>query len=586
MQTLGRVYINKLKMSVSHKRHLVSDFGGNYPADAVFIDRKRGTFSIQANLPTRTTPSPGVPTVKREPKTLFPCIHRQNHVGDTPCGGCGGNKYVEVYACPKHTSCTVSRQAKDKRIKHCASCDDRATGGIVVQFADYNNKYDGKTAMIVGRGRTTFNDADLAKHDGPIIFVNDAVQLEKHCPDNNDTFFFAQDKRMLPVMQGLRSIAVIGKDNNLGFAVSHNAMPEIGKVMWTTTVLHGTSRLLELSRDQLAIERRLYRAQREVVGVKSNGDPLLGPSPTIVMALHFAWYIGCTNVKLVRCDGLAEGYSTDIENKSHSPVVNVHKYHQARMDADVVMSQLGMTREYVGTPDPLPETIDILMDFTGTETDAPGRAELNDRAWASFAANLRGVNMKASMLYLNIDHVPGGVGPGLTIEVARKYFGRVAVNSPDNPNFALAVKWAISQPTREYLFHLEADWILSSPVDVRDAVAVFNDDLALACVNIRAYAFGEEDSRICLSPGIWRTEIAKSIADNMTGDANPESQLRNASSMNPHGGKHGGFKGAQFPRDPSHKIVSDIGRPWIRATNYRRPVGTHFVTWLTTGAVK
>jgi hypothetical protein len=311
---------------------------------------RRGLFlPVEENATPR---SPGVPVVIKDPKNLWPCIHRGTRLGDTPCGGCGGKSYVEVFGCEKHKSCTVSKPAKDKRIHHCAGCPDRNSGGEYIDFASLNNKFAGKTALIVGRGRTSLPDEYLSQHDGPILFINDAALLEKHAPYNPHTFMFAQDSRILPVLDGLRSTAVLSKGSDIGMDLLHGlANIKLGKVVWTIKTLHGDERYLGLTRDQIAIEKRLYRAKREVVRHTDDGKPVHGPSPTIASAIHFAWYIGCENIKLMRCDGLVEGYDPAIENKSNSPHQNVGKYADARRMADELMERLKLNYEYVGTPD-------------------------------------------------------------------------------------------------------------------------------------------------------------------------------------------------------------------------------------------
>jgi hypothetical protein len=67
------------------------------------------------------------------------------------------------------------------------------------------------------------------------------------------------------------------------------------------------------------------------------------------------------------------------------------------------------------------------------------------------------------------------------------------------------------------------------------------NDPDLSCVNIRVYP--HDDARLCLAPGLWRTDHAKAIAERMRTDANPEMQLRPMSSSNPHGGIHKGYRG-------------------------------------------
>lgn len=523
--------------------------------------------------------------VMRDPADFLPCVHRKNRVGDTPCGGCGVSKYVEVFACDKHQVCTISKAARDPRFKTCKTCNDRVSGGTLVDFSAYMNKYAGKTGLVVGRGETLMPNEDLAKHDGPIFFINDAVLLEKFCPNNPDTFLFGYDERIAKVMPGIRSVSAVPNGSYLSSYLDHNKVVGLGKIMRWILPSQGQEYLLQLTRDQIRFERRLYMAPKKREGFRSTV-----PSPTIVPLLHFAWYAGCQHVKLVRCDGYATAYATDLENKSESPIVNVGKYAQARFDAERVMTTLGMTFEYIGSPprpvfkEPVVQTVDVppigTPSFTTTEVDAPTRHLVMEKGYASFAENLKGIDMKACKLYLNIDHVEGG-DPKPLIETASKFFREVIVNESGKANFAAAVRWCFSQPTTNWTFHLESDWLLTREVNIADLLPDFSDQ-HLACTNLRAYPFAENDARICLSPGLWRTAHARTIASRITDEANPESQLRNHSRMNPHGGKHEGFVGMCWPSNVGEKVIIDIGREWLRGTKFRRPTGVGFVSWLHT----
>lgn len=562
----------------------LSKFNGMAPAGAIRVDARRGWFTISkddlkkvSHLMVGAAPRGIIkPTIRVNPETnnvvvkdakdIFPCIHRKNRVGDTHCGGCGGGRFVEVFACDLHKACTISRPARDKNIAHCAPCKDRSAV-VAVDFTSLKNKYEGKTITIVGRGETTFKNEDLAGIDGPILFLNDAVQLESFCANNDDTYFLAQDKRMHVYLSGMRSTAVIAKGTGLAFHVEHNPIPNIGKVCWTIKPERADDYLLELNRDELTIERRLYRPAR---------------APTICSAIHFAWFLGASHVKMIRCDGYATPYAQDLANKSDSPIVP-QQYPQTRLDAETVLKKLGMTWEYVGTPtviipDDMPR-LPLSIAVTATETDAPGRADLNRQSWETMK-NIFGLDLKQCTLYLNVDPVPGGVGPEPTVRMASQFFGKVVVNYPEKPDFATALRWCLSQPTTEYLLHFESDWSVDEFVSIFVLADMLQADPSLSCVNIRAYGFRNDDDRICLSPGLWRTSHAKIMADRLVAGTNPESQLRKQSFDNPDGGKADGFKGKQFPEDRNARIIRDIGRAWMKTAGYRRPEkNLDFATW-------
>ena len=563
----------------------LASFSNVAPTGAIRVDSRRGWFTISkedlgkvshlmigggprsAAKPTVRVNGDGAVVVK-DAKDIFPCIHRKNRVGDTPCGGCGGNRFVEVFACDLHKACTISKPAKDKNIRHCAGCQDKSAV-VAVDFKSLKNKYEGKTITIFGRGETTFPNEDIGKIDGPILFINDAVQLEMLCPQNKDTYFLAQDKRMNVYLSGMRSTAVVANGTELAFHVNHNPIPNVGRICWTIKAEKTDDHLLELTRDELIIERRLYRPPR---------------APTICSAIHFAWFLGASHVNLIRCDGYATPYAKDLMNKSDSPVVP-QQYPQTRLDAEKVLAKLGMTWTYIGTPtvtipDDMPR-LPLSIAVTATETDAPGRADLNRQSWETMK-NIFGLDTKQCTLYLNVDHVEGGVGPEPTVMMASQFFGKVVVNYCEKPDFASALKWCLSQPTTEYLFHFESDWRVDEFVSVYVLADMLEADPSLSWVGLRAYGFRLDDDRICLSPGLWRTSHAKTMASRLVAGVNPETQLRNQSFDNPDGGKAEGFHGRQFPADRNARIIRDLGRAWMEKTKYRRPaLNINFSTWET-----
>jgi hypothetical protein len=211
------------------------------------------------------------------------------------------------------------------------------------------------------------------------------------------------------------------------------------------------------------------------------------------------------------------------------------------------------------------------LEFTTTAMQRPG---IVLDTYRSFAANLTGVDFKDSTLYLNIDPMPAEGDAGAVVLAAREFFGTVIVNQPDHPCFPAAVKWCWSQPGGEYFVNLEDDWLLERPVNIADMLAPLRADPGLSCVNIRVYP--HNDDRLCLAPGLWRTDHAKAIAAKMRLDANPEMQLRPARPNNPHGGLHNGYKGKQLP---GPRALIDMGRPWMVNNGLVRAKDRHFIQW-------
>lgn len=193
----------------------------------------------------------------------------------------------------------------------------------------------------------------------------------------------------------------------------------------------------------------------------------------------------------------------------------------------------------------------------------------------SFKANLRGVDFRASTLHLNVDPAPVKGDLGGVLSCAEEVFGDVRVNLPGEPCFPAAVKWCWTQATTDRFFHLEDDWVLKQPVEIAKMLAILDADPSLSLVNLRAYK--HSDDRLCLAPGLWRTEHALEIAARLRTDANPEMQLRAKHLNNPHGGAHEGFRGLQFPEAI---VLKDIGRAWMRVNGLRRENSRCFTRWV------
>jgi hypothetical protein len=214
------------------------------------------------------------------------------------------------------------------------------------------------------------------------------------------------------------------------------------------------------------------------------------------------------------------------------------------------------------------------LDFA---TTAVCRPQILDRTYSSFLGQLKG-DWRPGTLYINIDPLPEKADPTATIEVARKHFPQVLVNTPARSSFPSAVKWCWGQPQTDYFFYLEDDWDLTQEVQVDKLLELLRQNEKLACINLRAYPI--RDERICLSPGLWRSSAARVLAERLTLDANPEKQLRPTSPTNPIGDRHLGFLGRQFPDDYRAKMIRDSGREWLATqSEYEKDGGIHFTTW-------
>lgn len=238
----------------------------------------------------------------------------------------------------------------------------------------------------------------------------------------------------------------------------------------------------------------------------------------------------------------------------------------------------------------------LQINFTCT---ACRRPKVFERTLQSFVENLKGIDLTQQTIHINVDPVGEGAEYPDMVDVATRVFGMTWFRNAETPSFPAAVKWCFRQPTTKLFFHLEDDWELTEPFDIRVLVEELERSrvrpsglhsrltvdekpiidvqrFKLTCVNLRAYQWPEEDARLCLSPGLWRTADARVIAERLSLTANPEKQLRAVSPFNPEGGKHGNFWGKCIPE---RVVLCDIGREWLDQSGWRKETPIYFTKW-------
>lgn len=211
-------------------------------------------------------------------------------------------------------------------------------------FSSYENRFAGRTAIVVGKGPTLYDYADLAQQRSPVFFVNDAVALETHVAPSESSFLFAHD----PIMtvwftRNIRSIAVIPEDGKVVSGKDDPALTPAGDVVFYRWRTSSQDTVLGWSRHELANERELYT-----------------DCGTIHSCLHFVWYCGFTSVRFVGCDGVTgdpraahlgdatTGYDKRIANASNSAPWG--KFIRIRREQDRLCKLFGFEVEYWGTP--------------------------------------------------------------------------------------------------------------------------------------------------------------------------------------------------------------------------------------------
>jgi hypothetical protein len=206
-----------------------------------------------------------------------------------------------------------------------------------IDFAAFCNQFAGRPGWVVGRGPTQYKYEDLASVEGPVFFLNDAVSQEVHLAVACPSFFFAHDINMAVWLGAIRSTAVLVVDHpNAGKGLLNGPDDPLLQCGGTVVLYHQynvypPTTVLERSRIEIARSEQLYIS--------------LG---TIHSLLHFAWYIGCSKLYLIGCDGLPEiGYDLRLPNRSGSePFGSFY----IRREQDAVLRVLGVPTEYIGTP--------------------------------------------------------------------------------------------------------------------------------------------------------------------------------------------------------------------------------------------
>ena len=226
---------------------------------------------------------------------------------------------------------------------------------------------------------------------------------------------------------------------------------------------------------------------------------------------------------------------------------------------------------------------DIPLEFTTTATC---RSSLIDRTYNSFHKNLTGVDWKKSTLYVNIDPIGGECEPSEIIKICQNYFGNVVYNLPKTCNFCAGHKWTWQQPTGQFFFTLQEDWVLKIPVSIRalHGKLSLNGDFEskqnrTVIVTLRAYST-IKDTRVCLSPGMVMTRWAKYIAEKMDTTKNPEKQCRPWTGQNIVGKNRTNYIGLQHPPVTRAVMVIDTGRDWMIKNGWHRPGGQGAFTFI------
>lgn len=205
----------------------------------------------------------------------------------------------------------------------------------------------------------------------------------------------------------------------------------------------------------------------------------------------------------------------------------------------------------------------IVIDFT---TTAMRRPDILRKTYESFCTNIKGVDFSQSTLYINIEPLPDDVPIKNVVKVAKSFFGQVVYNEPSECNFTAAVKWSWGHTTRDYVFHLEDDWALLSPLKISKMIERLNPPVVQVALKAYAYKY----KKIALSPSLLSGQFVRDVSTKLKITSNPEVQLRGEN-----------VEGCSIVAFSDKIIIKDIGREWIKKSKYTRcsKIKHEFVAW-------
>ena len=228
-----------------------------------------------------------------------------------------------------------------------------------------------------------------------------------------------------------------------------------------------------------------------------------------------------------------------------------------------------------------------MIDITMTATRRP---EIIEQTLSSFEKNL--FEGHDAELILNIDPVGPG-NPLDVLELAGRHFPVKALRTPREASFPKAFQWAWSMAEAQYVFHLEDDWLLTRPVDLRKLMAIL-EIKKIASVRLPAFPAGPETMKnwnkvfmwtgryyappegeewlgFCGHPSLIRGRFVQECAHLIDTSLNPEKQFHSGNpSLNEEFRKWKYVVYGEPANPPAPPLVVDIGRGWIEKSGWRK----------------
>jgi hypothetical protein len=205
-------------------------------------------------------------------------------------------------------------------------------------------------------------------------------------------------------------------------------------------------------------------------------------------------------------------------------------------------------------------------------------------------------------LVINIDPIGEAIKPMKVVRTAQKYFDNVIFNIAKSPSFPKAVKWVWTNSDAPYIFHIEDDWLINRDIDVNDMINILKKNEKLSSLRLYKYKtpksnkfktfgckwiYNNEDGfylstdwkkQFGLNPILIKREFINQALPKMRDDINPEKQFRYSQGYMRKIIKD--WQYGLYTKPGNGVLVTDIGREWIRNTEFAKPkVGT-FLTWM------
>lgn len=216
------------------------------------------------------------------------------------------------------------------------------------------------------------------------------------------------------------------------------------------------------------------------------------------------------------------------------------------------------------------------LSFTMTATLRP---DILDQTIFSFVKHLKDIELSECEIFANIDPVPRNMidKKQATADVLSRYFKKVHLNTPENANFASAVKWAWSTASSPFIFHLEDDWVLTEDVMIEKLLDMMSQNKSLYQIRLCKFLKKSATKKYGLSPCLIRHNFYSVVGREMNTSVNPEWQLREAEKWGLLSPKYE-VTVCEYPK--GRIIIKDIGRRW-RVKNHmsKHETCSEFLEW-------